>query len=77
MSNLFRTNFPVANEDNTMLESSPPLIIMLLSIAEVTQSTAAVCSLEWNNQWLEIKSKCPKEKAKKKPKKLFGFECQV
>lgn len=46
MSNLFHTNFPVENEDNTMFESSPPLIMMLLSIAEVTQSTAAVCSLE-------------------------------
>lgn len=40
------TNFPVENDDNIMLESSLPLIIMVLSIADVTQLTGATCSLQ-------------------------------
>lgn len=45
----FHTNFPVENDDNMMLESSLPLIIIVLSIAEVTQLTAAICSLQRNS----------------------------
>lgn len=41
------TNFPVENDDNIILESSLPLMIIVLSIAEVTQITAAMCSLKW------------------------------
>lgn len=39
------TNFPVVNDESIMLESSLPLIIMLFSMADVTQITAAICSL--------------------------------
>lgn len=48
MSRALHTNFPVENDDNMMLESSLPLIIIVLSIAEVTQITAAICSLKRN-----------------------------
>lgn len=48
MSRVLHTNFPVENDDNMMLESSLPLIIIVLSIAEVTQITAAICSLKRN-----------------------------
>lgn len=45
MSKALHTNFPVENDDNIMLESSLPLMIIVLSIAEVTQITGAICSL--------------------------------
>lgn len=45
----FHTNFPVENDDNIMLESSLPLIIIVLSMAEVTQLIAAICSLQKRN----------------------------
>lgn len=40
------TNFPVENDESIMLESSLPLMIIVLSIADVTQLTAAMCSLQ-------------------------------
>lgn len=40
-----RTNLPVTNDAIIMLESSPPLMIKLLLKEDITQPTAAVCSL--------------------------------
>lgn len=52
-----RTNLPVTNDAIIMLESSPPLMIKLLLKGDITQPTAAVCSL-CVYLYAEMKIKC-------------------
>lgn len=52
-----RTNLPVTNDAIIMLESSPPLMIKLLLKGDITQPTAAVCSLRMY-LCVEMKIKC-------------------
>lgn len=54
MSRASHTNFPVENDDNIMLESSLPLMIIVLSIADVTQITGAICSLKKRNEMIIV-----------------------